>query len=280
MAEVRRFVFPIGLWLAAQTSAALAIQSIPPGQPALFEPSGAWTIETTEATCLVGRKFGEGDQQVTLGFRRVPATKHIRIAIWVSGPAAKTARGYASLRLDEAPSTTAPFSKGPVNLKGLQLYAIDVPRDEFPGIESAKRLHVMAADLDKAFALRGIGGAFAALANCENDLLASWGMDPAVLASIKAGARLKNPFGLFSTNDYPSEALAKHQQGISNVRLLIGVDGRARYCGVVESSGSKALDAKTCEIYVKRARYEPARDASGEAVPSFYFQRMSWGIPE
>lgn len=258
----------------AAASAALATQSVSASAP--LEPVGAWTLESTDATCLVGRKYGE---HLTLGFRKVAGSKQIRIAIWVTEQSGRPIKGNAALSIDQAPSVSAPFSKGSVGPEGLQLIAIDVGRDELPNLEIAKSLRVMAASFDRDFQLRGIGGAISALDKCENDLLTSWGMEPTVLKSIKSRARLKNPNGLFSVNDYPSEALAKHQQGISNNRLLIGVDGRASNCGVVESSGSKALDAKTCEIYVKRARYEPARDANGAAVPSFYFQRMSWEIP-
>jgi TonB family protein len=261
--------------------AALAAQAAAQSGPAPLEPAGPWTVESTDAMCLVGRKFAAGGQELTLGFRKVPASGKIRVAVWVQDPSTKPASGSAELRLDQGSPVSASFFKGEVNVPGLQLIAIDARTDQLPALAASKTLHVVAGEFVQTFHLRGIDGAVKALGDCENKLLVSWGVDPKAIESIKTPAKITgNPLSLFSTNDYPSEAIARNEQGISAVRLVVGVDGRPLNCGVVETSGSKALDTKTCYIHMRRVRYEPARTEAGEAVPSVVFQRMAWSLPK
>lgn len=89
-----------------------------------------------------------------------------------------------------------------------------------------------------------------------------------------------NLASLFSAEDYPSSALRNDEEGIVRARLIVGVEGQVRECTVVRSSGSTALDDATCDIFIRRARFEPARDASGDAVEgSIVTPAIRWVIP-
>jgi TonB family protein len=83
----------------------------------------------------------------------------------------------------------------------------------------------------------------------------------------------------FSTDDYPLNALARGAQGTAGFRLWIGTDGAVTGCTINHSSGDAALDAATCAILLGRARYEPARDAAGRAVPGKDYGRVTWRLP-
>ena len=63
---------------------------------------------------------------------------------------------------------------------------------------------------------------------------------------------------MFSTDDYPLDALRKSEAGTVAVALKIGADGRVTDCVVTGSSGSASLDAQTCRILY-----------SGSALDSF-----------
>lgn len=80
-------------------------------------------------------------------------------------------------------------------------------------------------------------------------------------------------------DDYPASALARREQG--KVRFLLGVgpDGRVRDCVIVASSGSSALDAATCAIMRRRARFTPAMDAHGNPVRAGIRQEVEWRPP-
>ena len=85
---------------------------------------------------------------------------------------------------------------------------------------------------------------------------------------------------IFSTDDYPMEAIRREEQGTVAYRLTISRRGRVTGCEVISSSGSAALDSQTCRILTKRARFEPARNTDGERVAGNYSGRIRWELPE
>lgn len=95
-----------------------------------------------------------------------------------------------------------------------------------------------------------------------------------------AGRPRANLSSYFSTDDYPGDALRARAEGTVSFRLEINAEGRVSRCNIVESSGNASLDAKTCEVLISRARYEPARNAAGEAVPGGDAGRVTWRLPE
>jgi protein TonB len=82
-----------------------------------------------------------------------------------------------------------------------------------------------------------------------------------------------------SPADYPAAALQARIQGKVDVRLVVGAGGRVTPCIIKRSSGSAALDDSTCRILRSRARFTPARDASGYPVPGSYDGSVSWTLP-
>ena len=46
----------------------------------------------------------------------------------------------------------------------------------------------------------------------------------------------------------------------------MGEEGRATSCKLIESAGNVELNRDVCRTLVKRAKYEPARDARDKAV--------------
>lgn len=84
----------------------------------------------------------------------------------------------------------------------------------------------------------------------------------------------------FSDEDYPAEAIRNHEEGTVQFRLSVGADGRPTGCAVTASSGSAILDATTCRIVMERARFTPARDEKGNAVPDEVTARINWRLPD
>lgn len=94
------------------------------------------------------------------------------------------------------------------------------------------------------------------------------------------GSRAKGTLvGLFSSDDYPSEALRAGETGTVHVLLTIDTSGRVSDCHVKLSSLSPSLDAATCRVLSERARFEPAHDRAGRPVADNYSQRITWKIP-
>lgn len=88
-----------------------------------------------------------------------------------------------------------------------------------------------------------------------------------------------NPGSWVTTQDYPAEALRANAEGVTEFLLTIGPDGTVSNCEIKSSSGSPLLDATTCQLILRRARFSPARDPFGVAVKGTYFNRVRWTIP-
>lgn len=121
-----------------------------------------------------------------------------------------------------------------------------------------------------------LAAALAALDNCEDQLLDSWGVDAAQRALIaKPPVREGDDV---TPDDYPAAALRVHAQGRVIVRYHVNIDGKVDDCQVVDSSGNRALDETTCDV-MARIRYAPALDVHGQPTAALQIRRFVWRIP-
>ncbi|ATE64962.1 energy transducer TonB [Rhizorhabdus dicambivorans] len=89
-----------------------------------------------------------------------------------------------------------------------------------------------------------------------------------------------NPSEWVTTEDYPSADLRAENQGVSAAELTVGADGKASNCKITSSSGFPGLDAKTCQMLLRRSRFTPQLDGNGQPMPFTYRQRVRWQIPK
>jgi periplasmic protein TonB len=68
--------------------------------------------------------------------------------------------------------------------------------------------------------------------------------------------------------------------GKARFRLEIAADGRVTGCTITASSGHPQLDAATCALVSKRAKFQPARGSNGEPVAGTYSNAIDWQLPE
>lgn len=119
----------------------------------------------------------------------------------------------------------------------------------------------------------------AKLRACGDAFLQKWGFDVKRLKSLKSKPRLLNITDIFSGADYPLTEVQNHIQGDDVIAFTVDPDGRARKCSVVVSSGSSLLDVFACHIFESRAKFLPAIEANGVAVPVRIPQVIRWKIP-
>jgi len=82
-----------------------------------------------------------------------------------------------------------------------------------------------------------------------------------------------------SDEDYPPGAVQRGASGAVGFTLDIGASGVPTHCTITESADPE-LDQRTCEIFMARARFQPALDAAGQAVRGSISSRMRWILPE
>ena len=103
-----------------------------------------------------------------------------------------------------------------------------------------------------ALATRGMTGTLKALQACQDDLAKKWGVDPADRIPKND---MPNFVDWFIGQNYPSSAVGSGQQGRTVALLTIRNDGKVEACRTVITSGSDALNRKTCQIAMTRARF-------------------------
>lgn len=79
-------------------------------------------------------------------------------------------------------------------------------------------------------------------------------------------SRARKISGEIVKKDYPKVLQEKGQRVVVQVRFTVGADGRPKNCRTYKSSGYAVLDEVTCNVVVKRFRYEPARTITGQPV--------------
>lgn len=92
--------------------------------------------------------------------------------------------------------------------------------------------------------------------------------------------RLRNAEAVIELEDYPTESLRRLEFGIVTTLLRVSAEGKVTACEVTEKSGSATLDMTTCLLLKKRARFDPARDATGSPIEGEYRQANAWGVNE
>lgn len=99
-------------------------------------------------------------------------------------------------------------------------------------------------------------------------------------AAVAQPPKLINGDKIITSDDYPGDALQAGSYGRVSMHLQVAESGKVSACAVTETSGSKPLDNQACRLARTRARFEPARDAAGLALPGEYRTAVMFGLEE
>lgn len=86
------------------------------------------------------------------------------------------------------------------------------------------------------------------------------------------------PARLISGNLVKADNPRGQFRGTVTVRFTVQPNGQISGCRAAVSSGSSALDARTCRLVEQRLRFSPALDSQGRAVPSESRASYTWGV--
>ena len=96
------------------------------------------------------------------------------------------------------------------------------------------------------------------------------------LATPTAADPVGSPARWVRASDLPR---SEDQTAVTTFDLTIDQSGRPIHCTVIIASSSDRLDAAVCAAVMKRARFRPARDATGLPIPSVRRDRVVW-VPD
>lgn len=112
------------------------------------------------------------------------------------------------------------------------------------------------------------------------ELLIQPTFEPKPLFTAKAPKARGSQANWVRQEDYPTRAITSGLEGLTKVRLTVGINGRVTDCAVTTTSGHDILDAASCEYLTKRARFDPATDTSGAKTDGVFTTSVRWQLPE
>jgi len=117
----------------------------------------------------------------------------------------------------------------------------------------------------------------AALRKCVDDLVTTWGFDPAQQAALQEPAvPLTSPSFWLQGEDYPAGSLYRGENGVVTFRLTVAANGSLESCHILYRTNPDKFADLTCKLLAKRARFHPAIDAQGNKVRSLYINSVHW----
>ena len=84
------------------------------------------------------------------------------------------------------------------------------------------------------------------------------------------------PGDWITPEDYPSEQLNKYEIGYVSFSLLVDLSGRVSECIITNPSRSSILNALTCSLLERRAKFFPATGPDGAATYGVFHSSVSW----
>ncbi len=250
--------------------AATALPAQPPAPP-------PWQVDWGQYYCSMIRQAGAGRPYAT-AFLVTPGGDSTQIMLLPEG-AAPLPRGVSSVAL--LPQGRTFQVRAQSERRGTRdVIAISgLPYEFRDALADASELQLwVGMEIRTRIPLDNPRRAVAAHRRCTAEISREWGVDEAVLAALRQRPTTTNLFGL-SSDDYPWAALRTATQGRVIARIEVSAEGRATDCVTVATSGSAEIDATTCRVILRRARFRPAIDAAGRPVTARTISTVTWLVP-
>jgi TonB family protein len=271
------------------TAAALIMTPSASGAAPL-QPTGKWEVQYSDVACTAKRSFGD----FTLEYQPSPFGKTARLVIEGPGRISRDRQYNALIALASGETIRASSLLYPArekNRRGLFLIlsaqeaqrAMQGPTLELMAgaklIKKADGLPNTPAQMSAEFALGSTTSLAKTLATCIKDLRKHWDIrDDKPVADFAPARLIPGRRGIFTSDDYPADAMANDQTGTTRYLLMIDETGRVLDCVVDESSGVASLDVMGCQAMLQRAKFEPPLDDLGKPTKEIQQFRLSWQI--
>lgn len=246
-------------------------------------PGHLWRTSSQDGSCVMQRSFGPPDRPLIVTLSSAGSLGAFEVIL--SGPQFRNlptnATGLISVDgIDPGEPIPIKWSERSSSFASQVTVALGTRGTEWlQPLSPAAAIDITIADRKIRLAGGGFGAALRWAGQCLDNLWRSDGADPAVIRSaVTLASPLDGQASWITTDDYPSAAIVMGAQGTSVVRMRISAEGRPASCRGVRSSGTIMLDQRTCRLLMQRARYSPARDASGNAIETVVSQTVVYSI--
>lgn len=272
------------------TSAAGAVGAEKP--PETLTRAGKWLVNYDRDACHLAAQFGEGKNAVIAKFTRYEPGDHFDLALM--------GNRFSSSDAEVVGTIDFGISAKPVDLNGFhgnvgKMQAIFLRSLRFDGWQSKEKFDVaprltveqearitgVTVDLRGRRAVRlEFGSLLKPLAQmrlCMDNLVKSWGYDPVEqAAALRPVGAITAPGGWLSSSDYPLNAVMNGHNGLVQFRLDVDAEGKVAGCFILSRTSPDDFADITCRAMTRRARLQPALDAKGKPMRSYYVNKVIW----
>ncbi|MEA3048773.1 MAG: hypothetical protein QOG84_609 [Sphingomonadales bacterium] len=263
--------------LAIALCAALALSAADGAPPPLQRPLKPWNLDYGMTACMAVATYGTPDKPVTFALRPSPNGTVVRLMVVRPGQAHDAFQFELVTNLGGASARTNGLHFAGADYKR-EIVWINVARADLEALREAGEVLLRGGPLDYRLALPAFGAVLDGLDKCNADLRDYWNAGEAADRLSRKARSLKPLAEYFSDSDYPDQANMANQGGTSQVMLMIDETGTLKDCMVEVTSGFATLDAMTCGVLLKRAKFEPALDPAGKPTRSVLTTRATWRI--
>lgn len=279
--------------------------SLAPGpayaQPAVLSaaPTSQWVLDYSDDACFLRRAFSAGETAFTLEIAQ--SGPGPRFALSVVARGVRTHRNLPALAFSEgaepkpallslnvstadggsgftATTVFAPGRQGSERARPERDAAETLGwyRGDLGGAAEADRIVV--ADIfpaDVALETGRMDAPMKAMRQCLDDLFAQWGYDPARLATLTGVPTPTNdPNDWARPGDFPRGGPRRSENARVDFRLDVDAAGTPTACHVQMLVGPEEFGETVCRNLMARARFRPALDKDGNAVPGPYAETV------
>jgi len=294
-----RFTFVIAALATAGSQAANAVEP-----PLVLEPSSAWHIDYDDEKCRLTRTFGEAENTHLLyldmagpamafdmtvagpGFVDYSDNREVLVSFGTNEPFVEDSYFIGSIEsfgpaliMDKIRADLIPW--GQWNRSEEKNIAPAFPILAVEPIGSSERITItQERETPVVFATGEMRGALVSLNDCVVSFIEHWGLD---LAKHRTATRLPEWANMRSIvrrilSSYPSSTIRGGEQGNIQIRVIIDERGQVTECHQLETNLREAVKSPLCPL-MEDARFEPALDAQGQPMRSYFLQTIRYTLP-
>ncbi|WP_239805359.1 energy transducer TonB [Croceicoccus hydrothermalis] len=286
--------------------------------PLVLRPTEPWTMNYGEDSCQLVRIFGEGEDETALMLEQFGPSEYVRMTLigehagmggmgypaYPIDRAASNGNQVPRLRVrfgrkgtfftPEFKSAELDDGRFVTMLSAMRLALAersDTGEDETAPYRMPELSVETFAALDRIefdpaegrnliFGTGPMGGAAKAMNACMADLVTHWGLDLETQRTLRHGPVPRSPVsGWLTPRDYPEQAVLHALEGQVAFRLIVDEQGKPSACHVQFATGpDDSFSEAVCERITQEADFEPAIDAEGRPVPSFFTRLVNFRL--
>jgi hypothetical protein len=259
------------------------------GQPLLMTPSSDWTVDHAADSCALRRTFSGGEDTASLELRQFMPGDSFDITI--GSDTLWRTRGAPHIRHrpdEDWLDPPRPSFLGNGDWHGVRFNDSLRPAPSMPSGEAwpawpdedrdAREAAVtelaVAGSFERQLTLQtgGMHAPMEAMRACLRELITHWGLDSSVQETLSRRVQPieQRTWAQQIFDEYPVDMLRQGKSGRVQIRLMVGIDGKPTNCVAIKGPAEPSFETAACASTMRYSRFEPALDAQGQPVASYW----------